>query len=58
MPTKDNLERNKVAMVRVASEIRVSPRSHWWGRETFVSLFAELETSFLFFCVVLDKVSL
>lgn len=53
MPTKDNLERN-----RVASEVRVSPRSHWWGRETFVSLFAELETSALFFCVVLDKVSL
>lgn len=49
MPTKDNLERNKVAMVRVASEVRVSPRSHWWGRETFVSLFAELETSVLFF---------
>lgn len=58
MPTKDNLERNKVAMVRVASEVRVSPRSHRWGRETFVSLFAELETSVLFFCVVLDKVSL
>lgn len=58
MSTKDNFERTKVAIVRGASEVRVTPGFHCSGRETFVSLFAELETSILFCCVVLDKVSL